>query len=145
MTDERNTRRCSESPGRRLPKELSLGAVVVVPRPTDRGGRLCHQKDYLRNENIGAAAATGERRGGRRNRPSCVIFSAERGMKRTQHTWKRKRWKKMKLRALCDTGSKHVLLKTVRFLPLCAKLSAPSPHLTEKGRQGERELQVKLG
>ena len=35
VTDERNTRRRSESPGRQLRKELSLGAVVVVvPRPS---------------------------------------------------------------------------------------------------------------
>ena len=135
VTDERNTRRRSESPGRQLRKELSLGAVVVVvvPRPSMSSVRLCHQKDYPRNENIGAVAvAIGH--------PASYFPQRE-----TQHTWKRKRWKRMKLRALCDKGSKHVLLKTVRFLPLCAKLGAPSPHLTEKGRQGERELQVKLG
>ena len=132
VTDERNTRRRSESPGRQLRKELSLGAVVVVV-PRGRSAAYVIKK-------IIPATKTSVQWPSQ----SAIlrhIFRRE----RTQHTWKRKRWKMMKLRALCDKGSKHVLLKTVRFLPLCAKLGAPSPHLTEKGRRGGRELQVKLG
>ena len=59
VTDERAeyATRCSESPGRQLRKGLSLGAVVVVvPRPSISSVRLCHQKDYPRNENIAAVA-----------------------------------------------------------------------------------------